>query len=181
MRKFVPGLLALIAIVALFAAGASWANKGHGESTKVTLAAVTGVKTSATGEAVFNLSKDGKKLKYKLTVKKIENVTMGHVHALGADGTPAAILVWIYPDKGTEPILKAGNFSGVLAEGTITADKLAGPSKGGTIKDLFEQIEHGKAGVALHTKQNGGGELWGINKATKDDDKGASGGSSPGY
>ena len=181
MRKFVLASFSVVAIVAFAAAGVSWANRMHGEHTKVTLAAVPGVKTSASGDAVFTLSKDGKTLNYKLNVKKIENVTMGHVHAVGADGMPAEILVWIYPAKGTEPALKAGSFSGKLAEGAITADKLAGPLKGGSVRDLFEQIEHGKAGVALHTKQNGGGELWGANKATPEEKNESSGGSAPGY
>jgi hypothetical protein len=54
-----------------------------------------------------------------------------------------------------------------LAEGNITADKLSGPMKGGTVKDLFEKIEYGTAGVAIHTKQNGSGELWGVHKEEK--------------
>ena len=32
------------------------------------------------------------------------------------------------------------------------------------MKDLFEKIEYGTAGVAIHTKQNGKGELWGVHK-----------------
>lgn len=110
------------------------------------------------------MGRDGKTIHYKLNLKKIDNATMAHVHAVGDDGTPAAILAWIYPTMGTAPTLREGGFSGTLAEGDITADKLSGPMKGGTVKDLFEMIENGKAGVAIHTKQNGGGELWGVRK-----------------
>ena len=35
------------------------------------------------------------------------------------------------------------------------------------MKDLFEKIESGTAGVAIHTKQNGKGELWGVLKKGK--------------
>jgi hypothetical protein len=36
--------------------------------------------------------------------------------------------------------------------------------KGKTPKDVFEMLEYGKAGVAVHTEQNPGGELWGVVK-----------------
>ena len=39
--------------------------------------------------------------------------------------------------------------------------------KGGTVKELFEKIENGTAGVAIHTKPNGRGELWGVHKEDK--------------
>jgi hypothetical protein len=181
MRKSLLALSGIVALVALVAGGASWANWMHKGQTKVALPAVPGVKTSAGGDAVFDLSKDGKTLHYKLNLKNIENVTMAHVHAVGADGTPAAILAWLDPVNGTAPSLRPGKFSGKLAEGSITADKLGGPLKGGTVKELFEKIEHGSAGVAVHTKQNGGGELWGVRKATKPETKDSSGESAPGY
>ena len=34
--------------------------------------------------------------------------------------------------------------------------------KGKTPKELFEMLEYGKAGVAVHTEQSPGGELWGV-------------------
>jgi hypothetical protein len=167
MRKIALSVLGVAAFLALIASGAAWANTMHGEHVKVTLGTIPGVKTSASGDAAFELSKDGKTLHYKLTLKNIDNATMGHVHVVGDNGTPAEILVWLYPTTGTAPSLKEGSFSGTLAEGDITADKLAGPLKGGTVKDLFGKIDHGTAGVAIHTKQNGKGELWGVHKTEK--------------
>ena len=67
-------------------------------------------------------------------------------------------------DTGESPSLRKGNFTGTLAEGSLTAEKLAGPMKGKTPKDVFELLEYGKAGVAVHTEQNSGGELWGVAK-----------------
>ena len=167
MRKIVLTGLGVVALLAFIAPGAAWARMMQGERVKVTLGTISGVKTSASGDAVFELSKDGMTLHYKLTLKKIYNATMAHVHAVGDNRSPAAILTWIYPTTGMAPSLREGSFSGTLAEGDITADKLSGPMKGGTVKDLFEKIEYGTAGVAIHTKQNGGGELWGIRKEEK--------------
>ena len=183
MRKIVSTVLGVAAVLAYVVSGSAWANVMHGEQVKVKLGTIPGVKTSASGDAVFELSKDGTTLHYKLSLKKIDNATMAHVHVVGDNGTPAAILVWIYPTTGMAPSLKEGSFSGTLAEGDITADKLSGPLKGGTVKDLFEKIEYGTAGVAVHTKQNGGGELWGVHKEGKKGkkEKKASPGTAPGY
>jgi hypothetical protein len=167
MRKVVWSLFGIFVVAAFLATGTSWANKMHGEKVKVKLAAVPSVKTSAGGEADFVLAKDGKTIHFRLELKKIENATMAHVHAVGADGTPAAILVWLYPPNGDKPLLREGKFSGKISEGDITDANLLGPLKGKAVKELFEQIEYGTAGVAVHTKQNGGGELWGIHKEAK--------------
>ena len=181
MRKVVFRVLGVVALLAFVASGAAWANLIHGDRVKVKLSTISGVKTSASGDAVFELSKDGKTIHYKLTLKTIDNATMAHVHVVGDNGTPAAILVWIYPTTGMAPSLREGSFSGMLAEGDITADKLLGPMKGGTVKELIEKIQHGTAGVAIHTKQNGGGELWGVhkedrkNKTGMTEEKGSSG------
>lgn len=183
MRKYALTVLGVVALMGFVASGAAWANMMHGEHVKVTLGTIPGVKTSASGDTVFELSRDGKTIHYKLTLKNIDNATMAHVHAVGDNGTPAEILVWIYPTNGMAPSLREGSFSGTLAEGDITADKLSGPMKGGTVKDLFENIEYGKAGVAVHTKQNGGGELWGVHKEEKKGkaEKKKPSGTAPGY
>ena len=183
MRKNVLTVLGVVGFLAFIASGSAWANLMHGERVKVKLDTIAGVKTSASGAAVFELSKDGMTLHYKLTLKKIDNATMAHVHVVGDNGTPAAILVWIYPTTGMAPSLREGSFSGTLAEGDITADKLLGPLKDGTVKDLFEKIEYGTAGVAIHTKQNGSGELWGVHKGEKKGktEKKTSSGSGSGY
>jgi hypothetical protein len=183
MRKIVLTVLGVVAFLAFIAFGVARANLMGGERVKVKLGPLSGAKTSASGDAVFELSKDGMTIHYKLTLKKIDNATMAHVHAVGDNGTPAAVLVWLYPTNGMAPSLREGSFSGTLAEGDITADKLSGPMKGGTVKELFEKIEYGTAGVMVHTKQHGGGEVWGVHKEEKKGkmEKKTSSGTAPGY
>ncbi|MGZ8430027.1 MAG: CHRD domain-containing protein [Candidatus Deferrimicrobiaceae bacterium] len=167
MRRIEILSLATIVLAAFCVAGISSAREKGGDKVEIKLSAVPTVKTHANGEATFVLAKDGGTIHYKLKVGKLENATMAHIHQVGDDGTPAAILAWIYPTKGEAPSLKKGKFSGTLAEGSLTAENLAGPMKGKTPKDVFEMLEYGKAGVAVHTEQNGGGELWGVAKQKK--------------
>jgi hypothetical protein len=164
MRRTGRFSLGLFSAVLLLAAGVALAaGKPDGKVT-VKLTPVPNVKSSANGTATFEMSKDGNAIHYKLNVGKIENVTMAHVHEVGDNGTPAAVLTWVYPAKGEAPSLREGKTNGTLAEGDITADKLSGPLKGKSVKELYEELKSGKAGVAVHTKQNPGGELWAFHK-----------------
>jgi hypothetical protein len=176
MRKTVLVPLMVLAVYAFVLTGMSQAmshekKEPHGKmddvKLHVKLTGIPDVKTAATGEATFTMAKDGSSIHYKLHLDKIENVTMSHIHAVGEGGKRGAVITWLYPSTGGPPSLKEGNFSGSLAEGDITPDKLAGDWKGKTVKDLFMGIAHGKAGVAVHTKQNPGTELWGIHKEMK--------------
>ncbi len=113
------------------------------------------IKTEATGMVTFEPAMDGKELKYKLTVKDIENVTAAHVHLgkMGKSGPPVAGLF-----SGPE---KTGKFSGTLAEGTITEKDLVGPLSGKTIKDLIKDIRRGELYVNVHTEKYPDGEIRG--------------------
>jgi hypothetical protein len=164
MRRTAVLSLATIVLAIFCAAGISSAAEKGGEKLGIKLSAVPKVKTEAKGEATFILAKDGSTIRYKLNVDNLQNATMAHIHAVGDDGSPAAILAWLYPTTGETPSLRKGKMTGTLAEGTLTAEKLAGPMKGKTPKDVYEMLEYGKAGVAVHTEQNAGGELWGVAK-----------------
>src|SRR5512142_754693 len=90
MRKVQLLLFAILATVLTvslgFAAEKSFRAKLSGRDV------VPAVKTKAKGEADFKLSKDGKSLSYKLTVKNIENVSAAHIHKgkKGENGPPLA-------------------------------------------------------------------------------------------
>jgi len=158
-------LLAMAAFVGGAARAAGVMTHGNGVE-KVKLSALPNTKAKDSGEADFTLSGDGATIHYVLHGKNIENATMGHIHEVGAGGGPGAVIAWLYPTTGESPSLKEGKTTGILAEGNIDAGKLQGPMKGKTVKELYEMIEHGKAGVAVHTKANPGGELWGFVKAS---------------
>ena len=83
------------------------------------------VDTKAQGQAIFQLSEDGKSLNYKLNAANITNVFMAHIHLLPASGTGnGPIVVWLYPSTPFTPSQTVppaswidGRFDGVLAEG----------------------------------------------------------------
>jgi hypothetical protein len=113
------------------------------------------VKTTAKGETIFQLSKDGNELTYKLTVADIENVTVAHIHdgKYGKNGPP---IVSLYTGSKKE-----GKFSGTLSEGTITAKDLMGELKGKLFSHFMQMIEDGHAYVNVHTDKYPGGEIRG--------------------
>jgi hypothetical protein len=92
------------------------------------------------------LSKDGQSLEYKLIVANIENVVAAHIH-LGARGVNGPVVVFLY---GPAPA-GGGRTDGVLAQGTITAEKLIGPLAGKPLSGLINAMRAGNAYVNVHT------------------------------
>jgi hypothetical protein len=117
------------------------------------------VETQARGQAVFQLSRDGQQLSFRVIVSQLHNVTMGHIH-LAPAGVNGPVVVWLYP-SGPPPVLIPGPTNGVLATGVITADDLVGPLAGATMADLVEYLESEGAYVNLHTEQFPAGEIRG--------------------
>jgi len=120
---------------------------------------VPAVETRAQGQAIFQLSRDGSELSYKLIVANIENVTMAHIHLAPANEN-GPVVVWLYPD-GFPPQLIPGRFSGVLAEGVITDADIVGETQVQSLDNLIEQIRAGNAYVNVHTSQYPPGEIRG--------------------
>src|SRR5215211_6831901 len=76
------------------------------------------VKTSATGQLEFKPSADSKSIEYTLSVSKLGNASAGDVH-LGPPSANGPLVLKLFPLAGASP--KSGEFSGVLAHGTMTA------------------------------------------------------------
>ncbi len=115
--------------------------------------------TDATGQATFQLSRDGQTLSYKLIVANIENVRMAHIH-FGAVGVNGPVVAWLYP-SGPPPELIPGWTNGILAEGVITAGDLVGLLNGKELSELIDLMISGETYVNVHTSQFPGGEIRG--------------------
>jgi hypothetical protein len=121
--------------------------------------AVNPVVTEAVGQAIFQLSKDGSELSYKLIVDGIENVTMAHIHKAPA-GTNGPVVMWLYPAASPAQLIP-GPFEGILAQGTRTSANLSGQLAGKELSDLVDLIIAGGAYVNVHTSQYPAGEIRG--------------------
>jgi len=115
--------------------------------------------TLATGQAIFQLSKDGTELSYKLIVANLEDVHMAHIH-LAPAGANGGVVVWLYP-SAPPALMIPGTTNGILAEGVITNANLVGALAGKTLADLVAKIKEGNAYVNAHTQLYPGGEIRG--------------------
>ena len=115
--------------------------------------------TRAQGQAIFQISKDGLSVDYRLIASNIENVIMAHIHC-GAAGVNGPIVVWLYPSPTVQTAVDpgGGRHNGVLAHGTFdTAHVIARASSaqcpGGvsTLDDVLAKIRTGNAYVNVHT------------------------------
>jgi hypothetical protein len=131
------------------------ANQGIVKNFRAHLDDEGGNGTKATGQAIFQLSKDGTTMSYKLIVANIENVFMAHIHEADNPGSDGGIAVWLTPGPPAPPAIP-GRTDGILAEGTFDS----GDVKGG-MQGLLEAIAEGRAYVNVHTSLNRSGEIRG--------------------
>jgi hypothetical protein len=158
MKSIISVLVA--AVFSLFFGVIGFATSGNAaeKSFKAMLSGSEGVPsvtTMAKGEATLKLSRNGKKLSYKVKVSDIDSVTAAHIHMgkMGENGPPIALI--------HVKVKKVGKFSGTLAKGTITAKDLMGSLKGKTVEDLAGEIEAGNAYLNVHTVTYPDGEIRG--------------------
>jgi hypothetical protein len=105
------------------------------------------VKTDATGAVQFAVSADGKSATYKVTVSRLINASAADLH-LGQPAQNGPLVAKLFP-HGTAA--KKGEYSGVLAEGTLTGADLIGPLTGATLAVLVEELKDGNVYVNVHT------------------------------
>jgi hypothetical protein len=116
--------------------------------------------SKATGQTIFQLSKDGTSLSYKLIVANIENVTQAHIH-LAPAGENGPVVAWLYP-SGPPSQLIPGRTNGILMEGELTSASLVGEwAIGKSLSDLIDKFNEGEAYVNVHTSQFPPGEIRG--------------------
>jgi hypothetical protein len=110
-------------------------------------------------KATFMPNEDETEMHYMLEVQNLEDITMAHVH-LGMMHHLSTPVVWLYP-ASPPPKLVPGRFTGVLADGTITAKNLVGSLRGHPLSDLIEEMRAGRAHVNVHTKRHPEGSICG--------------------
>jgi hypothetical protein len=103
----------------------------------------------AQGQAIFQLSKDGTELSYKLIVANLENLHMAHIHRAPA-GVNGGVVVWLYP-SAPPAVLLPGTTKGILAEGVIKAENLVGSLAGQSLSALINEMSAGNTYVNIHT------------------------------
>ena len=154
-------ILLLLAILLLAAVGSAAADPGQ-RNFRAHLngaAELHDVDTQAQGQAIFQLSKDGSSLHYKLIAANIEDILQSHIH-LAPEDQNGSVVAFLYP-SGPPAQLIPGRFSGVLAEGDITADDLRGPLAGMSLADLLAEMAAGNTYVNVHTLAYPPGEIRG--------------------
>ncbi len=115
--------------------------------------------SSGVGEVIFQLSKDGMELSYKLIVANLDNLSMSHIHVAPA-GSNGPVVVWLYP-PAPPAVLIPGTTNGILQEGIITKANLTGTLAGNELSDLVDLMVAGNTYVNVHTSQFPGGEIRG--------------------
>lgn len=146
--------LSILALFVLTIAGTAWVSADSGDHWRAHLSGREEVPTNASrgaGQAIFSLNPDGTELHYKLIVSNIENVVASHIH-LAPAGANGPVVVTLYGPAAPG----GGRTDGVLAEGTITADSLAGPLAGQSLDALLTELEMGNAYVNVHTNDGVG-------------------------
>jgi hypothetical protein len=113
----------------------------------------------AQGEAIFQLSKDGTELSYKLIVANLEDLHMAHIH-LAPAGSSGGVVVWLYP-SAPPAVMLPGTTNGILAEGVIKAANLRGALINKPFSALIDAMSAGNAYVNVHTSAFAGGEIRG--------------------
>jgi hypothetical protein len=185
MRGKSPFLTLAVVLAVLVVVGSAVAGCGNAASTTTTVAATTSssvgpggaapvriviplsgaevvppVQTAASG--TFTLFVEGgpsptgsPRVSYTLEVANITDATAAHIH-LGAKGATGDVIVPLF----TGPT-KTGTFSGVLAEGNLSANDLTGPLQGKTLQDVLAVVLAGQTYVNVHTVANPDGEIRG--------------------
>lgn len=120
---------------------------------------VPAVATVAAGMADFQLSPDGTSLSFTLSVSNLSDITQSHIH-LAAAGVNGTVVVWLFPSAPPATLIP-GMFSGLLAQGTITAVNLTGLLAGQPLSALVDAINAGNAYVNVHSVAHPGGEIRG--------------------
>ena len=111
--------------------------------------------TAANGTLTLTVAADGTSVDYVLKVNGIISLTVARLHE-GKIGATGATIFTIYGGP-----TKSGLYTGTIAQGSFTADDLAGPLKGQTIDDLVGLIETDSVYLNVGSEAHPDGEIRG--------------------
>lgn len=101
--------------------------------------------TDATGSAIFQLSDDGTRIFYTVSVANIENVFAAHIHC-GAKGENGPVGVTLFSGSAG-----GGSINGTLAKGTITAPNPGNACGWTDLAAVVAAMNSGNTYVNVHT------------------------------
>jgi CHRD domain len=113
------------------------------------------VRTDADGLAKFKVSRDGRRIGFRLTVNNLDNFTQAHIH-IGRRGENGPVVAFLFGPVDPDISVNKG-----VVEGIITADDLVGPLEGRPLSALIELMKDRETYVNAHTAQNPDGEIRG--------------------
>ena len=147
MKGRVTTILVVLALLATV--GASAALAGTNRNYTAHLSGGNEVPTNesqAQGQVIFNVSKDGTSIDYKLIVANLDNPVAAHIHcALPGVNGPVAVNLFTGGAPGS------GRFDGELAAGTIAAPNAGNACGWTTVADVVSAFDEGRAYVNVHT------------------------------
>ena len=108
---------------------------------------VPAVETDATGSFLMTYDPEAEELTYNLEVEALTAPSVATIYE-GAEGDEGTAVYTLFAGPAEE-----GDYSGVLAQGTIDETSLTGSLEGGTLGDLIALIKDGKAYVSVGTTQ----------------------------
>lgn len=119
---------------------------------------VPAVTTTAMGISMFMLSDDMQSMSYSISVENLADPFAAHIH-WAPEGQNGPVVVTLFPMGEFSAV--EGESSGLLVEGTFTAEDLSCPLEGMSLDDLIEGIMAGTAYVNIHTTAYPDGEIRG--------------------
>jgi hypothetical protein len=145
MKKIKVLPLVLTVLIVLMIASVAYAASQNFTARLSGAAEVPPRATDATGVATFQLSDDGTRISYAVSVSNIENVVASHIHcgAKGVNG-PVGVTLFMGAPGG-------GPINGTLAKGTITAPDPGNLCGWADLAAVVAAMNSGNTYVNVHT------------------------------
>jgi hypothetical protein len=141
--RIAAGIAAAVALTA-FATSCGSSNSPNPPTYKATLVAASEVPpTTATGTGTATFVDNGTSIDYELVVNGLTTISASHIHAPGAVGVNANVIVNLFSPNGPP----YGQVDGVIATGTITNAN----NQSFTVDALRALFIAGTAYVNVHT------------------------------